>query len=266
VTSEEAKQAKILSDQAAITEAEQNLTAAQTNLASSTLTAPIGGVVGSVGLTAGQSESSSAGITIVGEGAATVTVPVPLAKLPSIKVGQQAAVTPPGLGRLTGSVTQISMLPTSSSSGSGSSSSTVTYDVVITLPDTPQTLASGTYATATVTTASASDVLTVPVSAVPGVTSGASRVGVLKDGAVSETTVTVGAVGGGLAEIRTGLTEGEQIVIADVQAALPTNNSPNVRGVTGPTGPGGGTVRFTGTGGGAAIPNGGGGAGGGGRG
>jgi multidrug efflux pump subunit AcrA (membrane-fusion protein) len=214
--------------------------------------------VGSVGLTAGQSETSSSGITIVGDGAATVTVPVPLAKLPSIKVGQTATVTPPGLGQLTGSVTQISMLPSSSSSGSATGSSTsssVTYDVTVTLPSTPQTLATGTYATTSVTTAAASDVLTIPVSAVPGVTSGTARVGVLKDGAVTQTTVTVGAVGGGLAEIRSGLSEGEQVVIADVQAALPTNNSQNVRGVTGP---GGGTARFSGTGGtgGAAVPGG----------
>ncbi len=175
---------------------------------------------------------------------------VPLAKLPVIKVGQAAAVTPPGLGRLTGSVTQVSMLPSSSGSSS-STGSTVTYDVVVTLPSTPQTLATGTYAMATITTAAAADVLTVPVSAVPGVTSGAARVGVLKEGVVTETPVTVGAVGGGLAEIRTGLTDGEQVVIADVQAALPTNNSQNVRGVTGPTG----VTRFTGAGG-AAGPGG----------
>jgi RND family efflux transporter MFP subunit len=250
-TSEESKQAKILSDQAGITEAEQNLSAAQANLAASTLTAPIGGVVGSVGLTAGQSETSSSGITIVGEGAATVTVPVPLAKLPPIKVGQQATVTPPGLGQLAGTVTQISMLPTSSgtSGSTGTGSSTVTYDVTMTLPSTPQTLASGTYATTTITTASAKDVLTVPVSAVPGVTSGTARVSVVKDGVATETTVSVGAVGGGLAEIRSGLTEGEQVVIADVQAALPTNSSQNVRGVTGPTGGG----AFTGGGGGGGT-------------
>ncbi|MEP6651016.1 MAG: hypothetical protein ABJA74_14085 [Lapillicoccus sp.] len=108
------------------------------------------------------------------------------------------------------------------------------------------------YATTTITTAAAADVLTVPVSAVPGVTSGAARVGVLANGAVTDTTVTVGAVGGGVAEIRSGLTEGQQVVIADVQAALPTNNSQNVRGVTGPAGPGGGTVRFNGTGGGGS--------------
>jgi multidrug efflux pump subunit AcrA (membrane-fusion protein) len=180
---------------------------------------------------------------------------VPLSKLPSVKVGQPATVTPPGLGQLTGTVTQISMLPAASgtSGSTGASSSTVTYDVTVTLPSTPQTLASGTYAMTTITTASAKDVLTVPVSAVPGVTSGTARVAVLKDGVATETTVTVGAVGGGLAEIRSGLTEGQQVVIADVQAALPTNSSQNVRGVTGPTGGG----AFTGGAGGGAIPGGG---------
>jgi multidrug efflux pump subunit AcrA (membrane-fusion protein) len=178
-------------------------------------------------------------------------VPVPLTKLPSIKVGQQGTVTPPGLGQLTGSVTQISMLPTPSSGSTGSTSSTVTYDVTVTLPSTPQTLATGTYATTTITTASASNVLTVPVSAVPGVTSGAARVSVLKDGAVTDTPVTIGAVGGGLAEVRSGLSEGAQVVLADVEAALPTNNSQFVRGVTGPGGgaiPGGGAVPGSGRG------------------
>jgi RND family efflux transporter MFP subunit len=267
-----AKQAKILGDQASITEAEQNLTQAQTNLTASTLTSPIGGVVGSIGITPGQTESPSTGLTIVGEGAATVTIPVPLAKLPSVKAGQTAVVTPPGLGQLTGSVTQISMLPASTGSSAlsgfgASSSATVNYNVTVTLPSTPQTLASGTYATTTITTASAADVLTVPVSAVPEVSSGQARVSVLSNGALTSTTVTVGAVGGGRAEIRSGLNEGDQVVLADVQAALPTNNTPNLRGLTGPGGPGGGPVRF-GTGGaggtgGAAIP---GGAGGGGRG
>ena len=99
-----------------------------------------------------------------------------------------------------------------------------------------------------------------PVSAIPEVTSGQARVGVLSNGAVTPTTVTVGAVGGGRAEIRSGLNEGDQVVLADVQAALPTNSSQNVRGVTGPGGPAGGTVRFgtggTGGTGGAAIPGG----------
>jgi multidrug efflux pump subunit AcrA (membrane-fusion protein) len=166
-----------------------------------------------------------------------VTVQVPVAKLPAIAVGQAATVTPPGLGTLKGSVTQIALLPTATT---GAASATVTYAVTVTLPDTPTTLATGSYAPTTITTAQVAKVLTVPVSAVPGVTSGATRVTVLKDGVPTPTVVTVGAVGGGLAEIRTGLTSGDQVVIADVDSALPTNGSTNVRGLTGGGGPPGG--------------------------
>ncbi|MDQ2782727.1 MAG: hypothetical protein M3Y26_09380, partial [Actinomycetota bacterium] len=65
--------------------------------------------------------------------------------------------------------------------------------------------------------------------------------------------VKVGAVGGGLAEIQSGLAAGDQVVIADINAALPTNSSTSVRGLTGggQGGPPGGTR--TGTGAGAAA-------------
>ena len=233
---EESQEAKVLSDQATITAAEQAVTAAQANLDASTLVAPIGGVVGAIGLTPGQAETSSTTISIVGDGAATVTVPVPLAKLPSISVGQTATVNPPGLGVLKGSVTQIALLPASTT---GAAAATVTYDVTVTLPTTPTTLATGSYASTTITTAQVANVLTVPVSAVPGSASGSTRVAVLKDGVSTPTAVTVGAVGGGLAEIRSGLTAGDQVILADVSSALPTNSTTNVRGLTGGNGPGG---------------------------
>ncbi len=251
--SEAAQEAKTLSDQASITAAEQAVTEAQTNIDASTLTAPIGGVVGAIGINAGQAETSSSGITIVGGGAATVTVPVPLAKLPLIKVGETATANPPGLGVLKGSVSQISLLPTATT---GNASSIVTYDVTVTLPDTPTTLATGSYAATTITTAQVANVLTVPVSAVPGVTSGATRVTLLKDGVATPASVTVGAVGGGRAEIRNGLASGDQVVIADLTSALPTNSSTNVRRLTGGNGaPIGGTrTGGAGTGGPGSAP------------
>ncbi|MEO8829722.1 hypothetical protein, partial [Lapillicoccus sp.] len=249
-----ATQAKELTDQAAITAAEQAVTTAATNLAAATLSAPIAGVVGAISLIPGQSESSSAGITIVGTGAATVTLPVSLAKLPSIKVGQAATVTAPGLDPITGVVSQIALLPVATGTGA-SASSTVSYDVTVTLPDTPTTLATGSYVRTSIATATAKDVLTLPVSALPGVTSGAARVAVLKGSTTTETTVKVGAVGGGLAEIQSGLAAGDQVVIADINAALPTNSSTSVRGLTGggQGGPPGGTRTGTGAGAGAGA-------------
>ncbi len=249
-----ATQAKELTDQAAITAAEQAVTTAQTNLAASTLTAPIAGVVGAVALTPGQSESSSAGITIVGTGAATVTLPVPLAKLPSIKVGQVATVTAPGLAPIMGAVSQIALLPVATGTGANASS-TVSYDITVMLPDTPTTLATGSYVRTSIATATVKNVLTLPVSALPGVTSGVAQVAVLKGSTTTEINVKVGAVGVGLAEIQSGLVEGDQVVIANVDAALPTNSTTSVRGLTGggQGGAPGGTRTGTGAGGGAGA-------------
>ncbi|MDQ6714682.1 MAG: hypothetical protein M3Z83_01045, partial [Actinomycetota bacterium] len=226
-TSPQALLAKQLTDQAAISTAEYSVSAAQANLAAATLTSPIAGIVGQIGLTPGQGESGSQGITIVGAGAANVSVDVPLTTIASIKQGDAATVSPPGLNALTGSVSQISLLPTSATTA------TPTYAVTVLLPDAPQVLATGSKVTTSIVTSTAANVLTVPASATQGSTSGSASVDVLKDGQLSSVPVTLGAVGGGLAEVRTGLNEGDQVVIADVTAPLPTNQSQFVRGLTG---------------------------------
>ncbi len=233
-TSAEALLAKQLIDQAAIIAAEQAQTVAQNHLGASTLTAPISGVVGRIALTPGQGASSSQGITIVGGGAATVAVEVPLATMPSIKQGNAATVTAPGLPPLTGSVSQISLLPSSSTS------STPTYTVTVTLPDTPPVLATGSRVTTNIVTAAAANVLTIPASAVPGRVGGTAQVDVVKDGRATSTPVTLGAVGGGLVEVTSGLAEGDQVAVANLTAPLPTNQSQFVRGLTGGGGAGGG--------------------------
>jgi multidrug efflux pump subunit AcrA (membrane-fusion protein) len=137
-------------------------------------------------------------------------------------------------------VQSIGVLPTSTTS------STPTYPVRVTVSDAPVTLAAGSTATATITLATASDVLTVPVSAVTGVSSGTGTVQVLNSGAVKATPVTVGAVGQGRVQVAAGLTAGQVVVLADPTTALPTNNNPFRRSTTGGVssltggGPGGG--------------------------
>jgi len=190
-------------------------------------------VVGQIAVAAGQGESGSQGVTIVGGGAATVTVQVPLANLPAVKQGEAATVNPPGLGPIKGSVFQVSLLPASSTT------SPPTYAVTVLLPDTPQTLATGSKVSTSIVTAAVSNVLTVPASALPGFTSGSAQVQLLRNGRLTTAAVRVGAVGGGLVEIQSGLTQGDQVVIADANAALPTNQTANVRGLTG----GGGAPR-----------------------
>ncbi|QLQ16636.1 MAG: hypothetical protein HZY73_14375 [Micropruina sp.] len=72
-----------------------------------------------------------------------------------------------------------------------------------------------------------SDVLTVPVSAITKVTSTTATVKVLDAGTTATpqtVTVTTGALGGGLVQIVEGLTEGQRVVLADRQQALPAGN------------------------------------------
>ena len=223
-----------------VLKATQALDTAQQNLAGATLKAPISGTVGSVGIIPGRVASTSSAIVIVGPGAAVVTVDLPLAQLGKVRAAQPVTVTPAGTTEeLAGLVASISVLPTSSTS------STPTYPATITVSDAPVTLASGSVASATITLATASHVLTVPVSAVSGVSNGAGTVGVLKNGSVADTRVTVGAVGQGLAQVDSGLTAGQVVVLADPSLALPSATTLGNRlgGVGGLTGGGGRFVR-----------------------
>ena len=97
-------------------------------------------------------------------------------------------------------------------------------------------------------------VLTVPSSAIKTVGS-QSSVQVLTNGVPTTTAVTVGAIGNDLTQILSGVTAGQQVVIADLSAALPTATTTADAGVVaGLGGAGGGraVVGGTGTGGGGA--------------
>jgi hypothetical protein len=88
-----------------------------------------------------------------------------------------------------------------------------------------------------ITLAKVSDAVTVPTSAVEG-SGAASFVTVLRDGKPVLVRVTVGATGPVLTQITSGLTVGEQVILADMSTPLPTNTNPfAARGLT--TGGGG---------------------------
>jgi len=160
-----------------------------------------------------------------------------------LKVGQATAVTVAAAGAtpIDGTVSQIT--PTASSSSGGSS--VVTYAVRITLPDAPATVLSGMTSSVAVTTAEATNVIAVPAIALVG-SAGSYGVRVIAaDGTSQVTSVEVGLVTTSLAEIKSGLTDGETVSIGTVSAR---------------------TSSTTSTGGGVAIPGVGGGAGGFGRG
>ncbi|MEP6799966.1 MAG: hypothetical protein ABI890_17540 [Lapillicoccus sp.] len=231
-----------------MTTAQDALDTADANLAGATLTAPIAGTVGSLAFAQGGSASPTAGIVIVGGGAASVTVDIPMTTLPRVKKGQQVEVTAAGAtSAVAGTVSSIGLLPATTTGA------TPTYPVAILVPAAGQALSTGSRADVAIVVSRVTDVLTVPASAVTTTGAGAEVVSVLAGDVVTRTPVTTGAVGGGLVEVTKGLTAGQQVVVADTTLALPTTTTA-VRGLTGGAGGlGGGGLGGGGLGGGTGF-------------
>jgi hypothetical protein len=239
---------RAITDQAAVTSAEAALISAQADLTSATLKSSIGGTVGSVSLVKGAS-SQGKSVVIVGTGAVEVTVNVPLASIGTVHMGQKANVTPQGATSIAaGSVTSISLLPSTSSSSTGtgggtgqgtSTSSSPTYPVVVLVPDALPVLATGSRADVSLLIGTVSKVLTVPNSALTPLAKGQAMAQTLKNGVVTPALVKTGYAGTLTTQITSGLSAGQQVVLADLNTALPTNTTSSRRlGVAG--GPAGG--------------------------
>lgn len=220
--------ARIASDEVAILQDQAAVTQARSDLAGTTLKAPISGTVGRVDLRVGQSSTASTGIVIVGAGAADVTVQVPLADMGLVHSGLGAGVTPAGdVDAVPGTVDSVTLLPTSSNAA------TPSYPATIVVPRPTRSMASGSVVSVAITVGQASDAVRVPVSALSGVQAGTAVVQVLAGTGTKAQAVTVGAVGGGFAQVLTGLQPGDRVVLADVTAALPSNQTTGLRGLGG---------------------------------
>ncbi len=225
-SAEPASAAQLAADQAAIDSADAAVTEAEQNLAAAALTSPISGTVAAVGLAAGAS-SSGASITIVGAGIQKVSTTVPLSRIDLVKKGQAVTVAADGVATtLHGTVTSIGML----SSTSGSST---TFPVTVTLDDEQPSLYDGTGADVVITTGTAENVVVVANSAVHAGPRGTYTVTVLKNGVTSTKTVTLGVAGSDVTEVKSGLTVGDQVVVADVTEDLPSGTTTTTNGRTG---------------------------------
>ena len=156
---------------------------------------------------------------------------------PKVKIGQKVELTfdaVPNL-TLTGKVQTIDAVGTSSSG-------VVTYNVTITFDVQDKRLNPGMTASANIVTQVDPDVLLVPNAAVKSDTSGGSYVQVLDtpNGTPRNVTVTVGPAGDANTEIQSGLTEGQQVVIATVSNGSSTSSSRSGLSVLGGAGRGGG--------------------------
>ncbi|HEX3005761.1 MAG TPA: biotin/lipoyl-binding protein [Angustibacter sp.] len=168
-----------------------------------------GGSSGGTGSGTGGSTTSGAGgvVTIADLSAMQVSASFAEADAMQLKVGQtattvfNAATGDPVSGKIT------AIAPTPSTSGN-----VVSYPVTVSLSSLPQGLRAGQTATVTVTTGARSNVLAVPRAAVTG--SGTERtVTVVSGGQQAAVAVQVGLEGDQWAEITSGLTEGQQVVL-----------------------------------------------------
>lgn len=225
---------------------------AQQNLGQGTAVSPLSGTVVSVGVTQGQSVSAASStqvIRVISPNGYEVDATVPTTDIASVKVGQKASVLADGSsGSLAASLTSIS--PTATTSG---------FAVTFGLSGTDATLRAGTSATVTLTTGSASDAVVVPTSAVHAVGT-RSLVEVLDGSTVQPALVTLGVRGPLRTQVLSGLTVGQQVVLADLSSTVTSDSSTTTGGRTGLGGAAGfaGGGRFAGGGAGLAGRRGGG--------
>jgi HlyD family secretion protein len=217
--------ADLATDQSDIDTASADVATAKASLAQATLHAAISGTIAAVTISkgdtvSGQSSSSeSPAIEVIGSNQDKATVYVSATQVRKTKVGMTARITPDGSSRaVTGRVVGIGV------SGSESDDGSISYPVTIDISDPSQTLVAGADAAVAITLATVTDVVAVPTSAVHYQGS-STYVNLLSAGALKRHTVTVGAVGPALTQVTSGLSVGESVVLANLNAAVPSSSS-----------------------------------------
>lgn len=234
--------AQLAADQAAVDAANASLAVAQQQLSQATIVSPLTGVVSSVGLAIGQQAtagSTTAAVNVIDPTGHGVTLSVDVTKIPQVKVGQKATVVPDGSATpLAATVSYVAAAPATTTS--------TVYTVQLAFAGTPTTLLNGIQAAVTITTAQAANTLAVPTSSVNH--RGALDYVLVLDGSTTKRQIiTVGAVGAVYTQVTQGLTAGQQVVLANVDQAIPTNTITGriariTGGVTNTTGVLGGTA------------------------
>jgi multidrug efflux pump subunit AcrA (membrane-fusion protein) len=227
---------QLASDRASVASAQSALFTAQQNLTGAKLVSPISGTVIAVNLEVGGTASANAStvgspsssgsaasgpaVEVVSPGTFDVQATASDAQVSTIKVGDQVIIAPTGATSIVlGTVTQVGTIATISSG-------VVTFPVTIGVKGTPPGLYEGASAHLTLFVLQVKNVLTVPSSAVHTL-GPRSFVYVLKKGKEVQHPVSVGAVGGTLTQIKSGLTVGQKVVLADLAAGVPGLSSGN---------------------------------------
>lgn len=255
-----AAEAGFINQQNQLAAAQASLSNAAINLqlASSTITAPYAGTISDINLVEGMvissgntvSSSSSNNATIstqriaVIENKSTPIVNVSVSEIdvPSIKIGQKVTVTFDSISgkTFTGTVATVDRIGTVSSN-------VTSYGVNIKLDSGSDLILPNMAATADIITATATDVLEVPSSALVTQSDGSVLAKTLVSGKEVDVPVEVGISSDTMTEIRSGLTEGEIIITGTKSSGATPSSTRSVFG--GSTFGGGGARIVTGRGG-----------------
>lgn len=227
---------RLIALQKAVDVAVLEVLVAQQAVAQASIVSPIAGTVVAVDMTTGDevdAASSTANIVISGRGGYEATVSVSVDDLADLEVGQPATVRPDATGdELDGEVVAIGVAANAGS-----------FPVTIGLTGDTNDLGNGSTASVGVITSAADDVLAVPTSAVT--MNGDIATVEVPGGEGTETvTVEIGAMGARLTEITSGLDDGQEVVLADLDEPLPgsaTDTSGTDTTTGGPRGVFGGT-------------------------
>jgi HlyD family secretion protein len=237
--------AALLAAQREVDAAAAHVAVAQQALAQATIVSPIAGTVVAVDMAAGDSVTAGSAtetIVVVGAGGYEINTTIGVDILPKISVGDDATIVPDGTTTsLPGSVVAIGLTPDSSGA----------YPVTVGLAGSDVSgLRNGSLASVSIVLKSAASALAVPTSAVHAANN-RHTVTVRDGGSTKMVTVQVGAIGSTWTQITGGLTAGQEVVLADLGAPLPSSATAAANGTTNTTGlPAGLTFRGGGAGGG----------------
>jgi macrolide-specific efflux system membrane fusion protein len=192
----------------------------QTQINLATLTAPIAGIVTTVNVVKGL-EAPSGDAIVIDAATFDVTADVVESDLASMAVGQTATVAIAAVdASVTGVVTAIA--PTAVGDTTGG---VVSYAVTVSLKDVPATVRAGMTADVTITIDSATNVMTVPAAALRGTAGNYSVLILGADGTPTAQPVEVGLITNTTAEIKSGLTDGQEVVTGVNTAQTGTTNT-----------------------------------------
>ena len=221
--------------QNAITAANENLINAQIAFqqSSSTIVAPVAGTIQNITVvpgmsitnsttssSSGSSTSSTTVASIETQGNPVATVSIAEADVANVKAGQKVTLTFDSIAdtTFTGVVAGINKLGTVSSG-------VTSYPATIEFDSSSDKILPSMSVSASIITSIHDNVIMVPSTAVITTTSGTTAVRELKNGTLTNVTVTTGAVGDTDTEIDSGVNEGDMVVTAVINPTTTTSSS-----------------------------------------